>query len=199
MRDVPVLAVDIPSLNEQRLNVSFGSDIGTIRGLTMYQCATITNMVPDGILWNALGGIISQRTPSALQIEQKREVTAVLVLFGMPRDLTASILAHEAMHVLLKLTPSYNIHLPPICEEGLCQVIAASWLSDDSKHMKDNNRDIEVRMREEMLRRYFYHSIEVDKSPIYGEGYRRAKSSVDALGLHLTLEMVAANADLPNV
>lgn len=32
-------------------------------------------------------------------IREHREVTAVLVLMGLPRTLTASILAHEAMHV----------------------------------------------------------------------------------------------------
>jgi Protein DA1 len=35
-----------------------------------------------------------------MSVQQKREVTAVLVLYGLPRDLTAAILAHEASKYL---------------------------------------------------------------------------------------------------
>lgn len=73
-------------------------------------------------------GYFTVAAPTVYHIEQVREVTAVLVLFGLPRDLTASILAHEAMHVWMSLTKSIPYPLPKKVEEGLCQVIANSYL-----------------------------------------------------------------------
>ncbi|PQP92520.1 protein DA1-related 1 isoform X1 [Prunus yedoensis var. nudiflora] len=54
------------------------------------------------------------------------EVTAILVLYGLPRLLTGSILAHEMMHAWLRLNGYPN--LSPEVEEGICQVLAHMWL-----------------------------------------------------------------------
>jgi predicted RNA-binding protein (virulence factor B family) len=51
---------------------------------------------------------------SVVKVEQVREVSAVLVLFGLPCDLVASILAHEAMHVWIKLSKHIPFHLSPL-------------------------------------------------------------------------------------
>ena len=54
------------------------------------------------------------------------QVTAILVLYGLPRLLTGSILAHEVMHAWLRMHGC--THLGPKEEEGLCQLVALLWL-----------------------------------------------------------------------
>ncbi len=51
---------------------------------------------------------------------------AVQVVYGLPRLLTGSILAHEVMHAWLRL--SGCTRLPEQVEEGLCQLMALLWL-----------------------------------------------------------------------
>jgi hypothetical protein len=41
-------------------------------------------------------------------VEERHAVTAILVLYGLPRDYTASILAHEALHAYIRLAPSFD-------------------------------------------------------------------------------------------
>lgn len=53
-------------------------------------------------------------------------ITAILILFGLPRLLTGSILAHECMHAYLKLCT--DTKLSPTVEEGLCQLMAYLWI-----------------------------------------------------------------------
>ena len=64
-------------------------------------------------------------------VETSREiaVNAVLILFGLPRLLTGAIMAHELMHVYLKLAPQNRsedgvnyLNLPSKVEEGLCKL-----------------------------------------------------------------------------
>jgi hypothetical protein len=57
--------------------------------------------------------LVSSQETSVVRVEESRSVSAVLVLFGMPRDLTASVLAHEAMHVWLKLNKDVPFELQP--------------------------------------------------------------------------------------
>lgn len=54
------------------------------------------------------------------------QVTAILVLYGLPWLLTGSILAHECMHAWLRLRGVTR--LPLETEEGLCQLMALLWL-----------------------------------------------------------------------
>ena len=84
--------------------------------------------ISSGGIQPSRSGYFTVAAPQVYHIEQIREVTAVLVLFGLPRDLTASILAHEAMHVWMKLTKSIPYPLTMKVEEGLCQVIANRYL-----------------------------------------------------------------------
>ena len=45
--------------------------------------------------------------------EQTRSVNAILILHGLPYDLTASILAHEATHAYIKLSDNFPDSIPP--------------------------------------------------------------------------------------
>ena len=58
--------------------------------------------------------------------ESRSEITAIMVLCGLPWLLTGSIIAHEAMHAWLRL--SGYPRLPPPVEEGMCQLMAMLWL-----------------------------------------------------------------------
>lgn len=54
------------------------------------------------------------------------QVTAILVLAGLPRIMAGAILAHECMHAFLRLSGATQ--LPRQIEEGLCQLMAVLWL-----------------------------------------------------------------------
>jgi hypothetical protein len=101
-----------------------------------------------GGMYRNNAGYFSNGPPQIYRIESVREVTAVLVLFGLPRDLTTSILAHEAMHVWMRLTKDMPYPIPSKIEEGLCQVASRKYLENMYKNnhsandnYKDNNNN----------------------------------------------------------
>jgi hypothetical protein len=53
-------------------------------------------------------------------------VTAILVMYGLPRLLTGCIIAHELMHAWLRMKGVTGLNL--VVEEGLCQLMALLWL-----------------------------------------------------------------------
>ena len=193
MREVPVLAVDLASLNEQREKGSHGHEHGVVRGLTLSSYATVSHITPG--LWSRDGYRSESR--AVFRAETQREVTAVLVLVGMPRDLTASVLAHEAMHVYFKLTKHFPLHLSRQCEEGLCQLVAMRLLMTYLETIPTSSGSQSVFRRS--LLRYSLHCIENDPSVDYGDGFRIAKKCFDALGLTVALEHVALTGQLPVV
>jgi hypothetical protein len=158
----------------------------------MYQCSNVSYVTPG--YWNLLGNG-SSTNQTVFHVEQRREVTAVLVLFGMPRTLTLSVLAHEAMHVYLKLSRRFRIDLPPHCEEGLCQVIAAKSLRCKKTYSREELAD--GGSKSERLRKFVHHEIEANPSAVYGDGYRSAVNCVDTLGLEITLDIVSSEGNLP--
>ena len=224
MREVPILAVDLPSLNEQRN----GSHTGITRGLTLSTVGEVRH-ISSGSLQFSSSGYITVSPPQLHRIVEVREVTAVLVLFGLPRDLTAAILAHEAMHVWMRLTKSVPYPLPLQLEEGLCQVVSLGYLdaipdpSDPSAGhaVRENHSVFSTALsnleycsviapsssaqsqrdsdRNRALRAYFKNQIETDCSPTYGDGFREAQKCVTALGLEIVLEVVRETRNLPTL
>ena len=162
----------------------------------------VKHISPGAIVYDQLNGIYRAIGNNIYQTEEIREVTAVLVLYGLPRDLTASILAHEAMHVFIKLQKSFPFHLPSQIEEGICQVISSKYLeylnnSNNNKSKYDNNKSIEDK-RDYELRDFFKVTIETDPSVVYGDGYRQAIHVVDILSLPIVLEYIQHNSKLPD-
>jgi len=127
-------------------------------------------------------------------------VTAIICLSGLPADLTASILAHEATHAYMKLHPNfpYKDPLPLKVEEGLAQLIAFLFLTDlDS--VEESHRDVEEDKSlpsDAKLRQYYRFCIETDKG-LYGEGFRMAARAYAKIGLQELLYYVALNRDFP--
>lgn len=63
------------------------------------------------------------------------DVTAILVLSGLPALLTGAVLAHELMHAWLRMEGFRD--LPPAVEEGLCQLMAYLWLEAQTPEVRD--------------------------------------------------------------
>jgi len=223
MRDVPILAVDLACLNEQLNDSKTGkksyhsafvegtpsrgpngdqdfSQMSITRGLTMSTVGQIRHFSPGGLRWDAVRGCWNLGAPTVTKLEKVREVTAVLVLYGMPRDVTAAILAHEAMHVWFKLSKNMPESLPSQVEEGLCQVVSLLYLNDvETSQLRSRDSSSGSLDWEARLRRYSRYLIETDSSSIYGDGFRKAMKCVNALGLPLLLDYVRDEQRLPIV
>jgi len=149
MREVPVMAVDVHSLNYQASQgrTTHGGSVvdyrnggvgATVRGLTLSRSCEVTHFGMGDMSFSFQHGFQINR-PRVTRVETRREVTAVLVLYGLPRDLASSILAHEAMHVWLKLQKCYPVDIDQPTEEGLCQVIARRFLQHLDKRAGEGN------------------------------------------------------------
>ncbi len=51
----------------------------------------------------------------------------------------------------------------------------------------------------EELREFFAHQIKTDVSPVYGDGFRKAKHAYDMLGLHMLLDHVKRYESFPTI
>ncbi|KAJ0400041.1 hypothetical protein ATCC90586_006691 [Pythium insidiosum] len=106
-------------------------------------------------------------------VSQNRSVNAILILHGLPYDLTAQVLAHEATHAYIKLNDGFPDHLAPMVEEGVCQLISYLWLQ--YKQVLSETEEVEASAGfARKLRAFYVQQIETDPSPVYGDGFRRA-------------------------
>jgi hypothetical protein len=193
-QEVPMLLVARSALNEAREGEKEGMHTSETRGLCLSEEQTITSV---------FGGKPRFPTdPSVMRFEPQKlvrhcEVTAILVLYGLPRLLTGSILAHELMHAWLRLAGGFP-HMQPEVEEGICQVISYIWLSAELKRMKNksdsglHSSPVQVRLGE-----FFLHQIATDTSPIYGGGFREGLAAVNQFGLARVLEHLRMTGNFP--
>ncbi|CAI5742543.1 unnamed protein product [Peronospora destructor] len=151
--EIPVYLVESPVLNEHRrahkktntlMNGNKPVEGHVTRGLCLSEVSQIQYMVrPEK---HAVRRVVS--------IEKTRSVNAILILHGLPYDLTASVLAHEATHAFIKLSDDFPDHIPPKIEEGMCQLM--SYLFLKYKHMMERKnskkRTYEGRLRNESTR-----------------------------------------------
>jgi hypothetical protein len=226
MRSVPVLVVDLPSLNDQqRLNnfKNMHRGVSLVRGLTLSSTETSIRYTvpahfvsPVDLVRSTPGGFIHSLTKphsmvynfnGAGQLSRARQecvtcrsVTAVLVLCGLPRILASSILAHEAMHVWCKLSSmEMPLDLPSHVEEGLCQLVSWRYLEYMKNKEHKNSASQWSRSWEGKLASYYQYLIEIDSSPDYGDGFRRAAGAAAAIGLEELLHFVHDSKNLPNI
>ncbi|CAH8354220.1 unnamed protein product [Eruca vesicaria subsp. sativa] len=128
-------------------------------------------------------------------------VTAILILYGLPRLLTGSIMAHEMMHAYLRLNGFNNLN--NVVEEGLCQVLGHMWLETQryanvdgdvaaasSSSPSNEGKKGESPEYEKKLVEFCKNQIETDDSPVYGVGFRKVNDMVTNSSLQETLKKI---------
>ncbi|KAL3640247.1 Protein DA1-related 1 [Castilleja foliolosa] len=213
-QQVPMLLVERQALNEALEEEKKGHHhVSETRGLCLSeeQIVSMISRKPK------IGGyrIIDMFT-EPYKLARKCEVTAILVLYGLPRLLTGSILAHEMMHAWLRLK-GYPT-LSPNVEEGICQVLAHMWLdsetfagsgSNASSSSSSSSSSISSTLSsgsskkgqrsefEKKLGEYFKHQIESNTSFAYGDGFREGNEAVLKFGLKRTLTHILLTGCFP--
>ncbi|GJN08339.1 hypothetical protein PR202_ga26249 [Eleusine coracana subsp. coracana] len=126
-QQIPMLLVERQALNEAMEGESKGPHhMPETRGLCLSEEQTVSSILRRP----RIGGnrLLDMRTQPQ-KLTRRCEVTAILVLYGLPRLLTGSILAHELMHGWLRLKGYRNLN--PEVEEGICQVMSYLWLESE--------------------------------------------------------------------
>lgn len=210
MREIPVLVVGHDTIND-RTKDSAHQDSKQImtRGLCLSEhhmgrrfCLPKLRYDSHSSRFTAVDaegkGLTFFRIPDASKTNPNTNVTAILCLSGMPRDLTASILAHEATHAWIKMHPDYDAAkpLPPQVEEGCCQLIAHLFLTD-GLDPADTTVSQDGGPSDAKLRQYFKFAIETDENEVYGEGFRRAGALFADIGILPLLSHVVMYREFP--
>lgn len=182
-QEIPMLLVKREALNNAReAEKDEHTHAPETRGLCLSEEQTITTVF--GTSPDEYGGYPHHETENR-KLTRHCEVTAILVLFGLPRLLTGSILAHELMHAWIRLDGKFP-NLENDIEEGLCQTIAHIWLMEELDKLKKKSSGATAATKR--LGEFFKHQIETDSSPIYGDGFRAVAASVKANGLRRTID-----------
>ncbi|KAG9130800.1 hypothetical protein Leryth_020020 [Lithospermum erythrorhizon] len=207
-QQIPMLLVERQALNEAIEGEKHGfHHIPETRGLCLSEEQTVTSIQRRP----RVGGreLVGMRTHPQKLI-RKCEVTAILVLYGLPRLLTGAILAHELMHGWLRLKGYRN--LTQEVEEGICQVLSYMWLetevTPDSKDIASTSTSSSSSTVSETkkgaksgvenkLGKFFMHQIMNDTSPAYGGGFRAANAAVNKYGLRRTLDHIHLTGSFP--
>ncbi|KAK4348761.1 hypothetical protein RND71_031516 [Anisodus tanguticus] len=202
---VPLLLVERQALNEAMDGERHGyHHMPETRGLCLSEEQTISTILRRPRI-GAGNQVMDMRT-EPYKLTRRCEVTAILILYGLPRLLTGSILAHEMMHAWLRLR-GYRT-LSQDVEEGICQVLAHMWLetqiisissSNDastSSGVPSSKQGIRSPF-ERKLGDFFKHQIESDTSPIYGNGFRAGNQAVLIYGLERTLDHIRMTGTFP--
>ncbi|CDY26685.1 BnaA06g13370D [Brassica napus] len=204
-QDVPLLLVERQALNEAREGEKNGHyHMPETRGLCLSEEQTVSTVRKRSK--HGTGNWAGNMITEPYKLTRQCEVTAILILFGLPRLLTGSILAHEMMHAWMRLKGFRT--LSQDVEEGICQVMAHKWLeaelaagsrnsnvasSSSSRGVKKGPRS----QYERKLGEFFKHQIESDASPVYGDGFRAGRLAVNKYGLPKTLEHIQMTGRFP--
>ncbi|XP_054809508.1 protein DA1-related 1 isoform X2 [Prosopis cineraria] len=215
-QQIPMLLVERQALNEAMEGEKNGHHhLPETRGLCLSEEQTVTTILRRPRI--GAGYRIVDMITEPYRLIRRCEVTAILILYGLPRLLTGSILAHEMMHAWLRLKGYPN--LSPQVEEGICQVLAHMWLdsemysgsgsdgassssssssssspssSSSTSSKKGKRSDFEKKLGE-----FFKHQIESDASSAYGDGFRLGNQAVHKYGLRRTLDHIQLTGSFP--
>ncbi|GMH24635.1 hypothetical protein Nepgr_026478 [Nepenthes gracilis] len=220
-QQIPLLLVERQALNEAMEGEKNGHHhLPETRGLCLSEEQTVSTILRRPRI--GVGNRIIDMITEPYRLIRRCEVTAILILFGLPRLLTGSILAHEMMHAWLRLNGYPN--LSPEVEEGICQVLAHMWL--DSEIMAGSGSSGEASSSsssstslpssslasptgsrsskkgkrsqfERKLGEFFKHQIESDGSAAYGDGFRRGNEAANKYGLRRTLDHIRLTESFP--
>ncbi|KAJ0718810.1 putative transcription factor interactor and regulator LIM family [Helianthus annuus] len=200
-QQIPMLLVERHALNDAIVKEKNGfHHLPETRGLCLSEELTIASVLKRP----RIGGnrFVGMRTRHQ-KLTRRCEVTAILVLYGLPRLLTGSILAHELMHGWLRLNGYRNLN--PEVEEGICQVLAYMWLESEImpglKNMPSTSSFGSKKggksRADNKLGEFFMHQIHNDASPAYGGGFRAANTAVNKYGLRRTLDHIRLTGSFP--
>ncbi|CAL0331838.1 unnamed protein product [Lupinus luteus] len=214
-QQIPMLLVERQALNEAMVGENNGHHhLPETRGLCLSEEQTVTTILRRPSI--GAGYRMVDMITEPYRLTRRCEVTAILVLYGLPRMLTGSILAHEMMHAWLRLKGYHN--LSPQVEEGICQVLAHMWLdseiysvsgndgapsssssssssspsSSSSSSKKGKRSDFDKKLGD-----FFKHQIESDASSAYGDGFRLGNQAVLKYGLKRTLDHIQMTGCFP--
>ncbi|XP_011076767.1 protein DA1-related 2 isoform X2 [Sesamum indicum] len=221
-QQIPMLLVERQALNEAIEGEKHGfHHMPETRGLCLSEEQTVTSILKRPRMERR--GLVGIRTQPQKLI-RRCEVTAILVLYGLPRLLTGAILAHELMHGWLRLNDYRNLR--PEVEEGICQVLSYMWLESEvipgtrsmpststasssstwsygSTSTASSSSSWSASKKggrssvENKLGEFFMHQIAHDASPAYGGGYRAAMAAVNKYGLRRTLDHIRYTGTFP--
>lgn len=210
-QQIPMLLVERQALNEAMEGEKDGHHhMPETRGLCLSEEQTVSSILKKPRI--SAHRILDMRS-CPQKLTRRCEVTAILVLYGLPRLLTGSILAHELMHGWLRLKGYRN--LSPDVEEGICQVLSYMWLESEvvpgstsmpssSSHAPSSSssaypssKKVATSTIEKKLGEFFMHQIAHDISPAYGEGFRSANAAVNKYGLRRTLDHIRYTGNFP--
>ncbi|XP_028242759.1 protein DA1-related 1-like isoform X2 [Glycine soja] len=213
-QQIPMLLVERQALNEAMEGEKNGHHhLPETRGLCLSEEQTVTTISRRPRIGAGYRAIDMITEP--YRLIRHCEVTAILVLYGLPRLLTGSILAHEMMHAWLRLKGYPN--LSPEVEEGICQVLAHMWLeselysgtgndgaSSSASSSSSSSPSSSVSTKkgkrsdfEKKLGEFFKHQIESDTSSAYGDGFRLGNQAMLKYGLKRTLDHIHMTGSFP--
>nr|XP_018450589.1 PREDICTED: protein DA1-like isoform X3 [Raphanus sativus] len=202
-QEVPLLLVERQALNEAREGEKNGHyHMPETRGLCLSEEQTVRTVRKRSKTRNWAESMVTE----PFKLTRRCEVTAILILFGLPRLLTGSILAHEMMHAWMRLNGFRTVSQD--VEEGICQVMAHKWLEEElgaggsrnSNAASSSSRGVKKgpgSPYERKLGEFFKHQIETDASPVYGDGFRAGRLAVQKYGLRQTLEHIQMTGRFP--
>uniref|UniRef100_A0A1J3D463 Protein DA1-related 3 n=1 Tax=Noccaea caerulescens TaxID=107243 RepID=A0A1J3D463_NOCCA len=197
-KEFPLLLVEKQALNkaEEEEKIDHHHAVVT-RGLCLSEEQIVTS-VKKGPKMGSNNRLVDMVTETQT-VSTGCEVTAILIIYGLPRLLTGSILAHEMMHAWLRLNGYRELKLE--LEEGLCQVLALRWLESQTFSSTDaaaassssssrippaattSKKSDDWSDYEKKLLEFCMYQIKEDDSPVYGLGFKQV------------YEMMASNHD----
>ncbi|CAL9103954.1 unnamed protein product [Musa textilis] len=113
-QQIPLLLVERQALNEAMEGEKNGHHhLPETRGLCLSEEQIVRTILRRPII--GPGNRLIDMITGPYRVVRRCEVTAILILYGLPRLLTGSILAHEMMHAWLRLKGMYLIKCSQIC------------------------------------------------------------------------------------
>ncbi|GJN24028.1 hypothetical protein PR202_gb11734 [Eleusine coracana subsp. coracana] len=171
-QQIPLLLVERQALNEAMEAEKTGHHLAETRGLCLSEEQIVRTILRRPII--GPGNKIIEMVTGPYRLVRKCEVTAILILYGLPRLLTGSILAHEMMHAYLRLKEITSGSGSSITTSSA----ASSSSSAPPLSKKGAKTDVEKKLGE-----FFKHQIETDSSVAYGDGFRAGIRAVELYGL----------------
>ena len=102
----------------------------------------------------------------------ERQVEAILILSGLPREHFTAVAAHELMHIYLFVNAFPD--LEPVVEEGLCELAEYLWL----------------KQQDTPEAAYRLALMDKNDNPVYGRGFQLARQGLDKMPLLSLLDYV---------